>query len=84
MFGPLARLARHHLAALRMLLLFTALTGVVYPLVVTGIPQTAFPGRANGLLIEEHGRPVASSRIGRNVTPPAARGRRGPAVPDLG
>ncbi|GGU60796.1 potassium-transporting ATPase KdpC subunit [Streptomyces albospinus] len=84
MFGPLARLARPHLAALRMLLVFTALTGVVYPLVVTGIAQTAFPGRAGGALIEEHGRPVASSRIGQNFTLPAPRGRRTPAVPDPG
>ncbi|MGD3106162.1 potassium-transporting ATPase subunit C, partial [Streptomyces sp. YGL11-2] len=80
MFGSLARLARHHLVALRMLLLFTALTGVVYPLVVTGFAQAAFPGRANGSLIEEHGRPVASSRIGQNFTVPAARGGRGPAA----
>ena len=51
--------------AFLMLLLMTLLTGVVYPLVVTGISQVAFPTRANGSLIMRGDQAVGSSLIGQ-------------------
>ena len=38
---------------------FALLTGVVYPLAVTGLVQVIFPGQANGSLVERGGRPPA-------------------------
>jgi potassium-transporting ATPase KdpC subunit len=61
---------RQHLAALRMLLVFTVLTGIAYPLLVTGVAQAAFPHQANGSLVKDHGHTVASSLIGQNFDLP--------------
>ncbi|MBH1937586.1 potassium-transporting ATPase subunit KdpC [Streptomyces sp. AV19] len=61
---------RRHLSALRMLLVFTVLTGVAYPLAVTGIAQLAFRDAANGSLVEEDGRPVASALLGQSFALP--------------
>ncbi|MFB6775842.1 potassium-transporting ATPase subunit KdpC [Streptomyces sp. NPDC056352] len=61
---------RHHLAALRMLLVFTAVTGVAYPLLVTAIAQTGFSHEANGSPLATNGEVVASSLIGQNFTLP--------------
>ncbi|MFF9478032.1 potassium-transporting ATPase subunit KdpC [Streptomyces sp. NPDC014733] len=70
--------ALRHLAALRMLLVLTVLTGIAYPLLVTGIAQVAFPDRANGSTLTAHGRTVASRLIGQNFTLP----KRNPHDPD--
>jgi K+-transporting ATPase ATPase C chain len=51
--------------AVRMLVVLSVLTGIVYPLVVTGLAQVAFPWRANGSLIEEGGRILGSRLIGQ-------------------
>ncbi|MDF3289670.1 potassium-transporting ATPase subunit KdpC [Streptomyces silvisoli] len=75
MAGSLTRLLRHHLAALRMLLVFTVITGIVYPLVVTGIAQAVFPHQANGSLLKDGRRPVASSLIGQNFNLPPRKGQ---------
>ncbi len=61
--------SRQYLAALRMLLLFTVLLGVLYPLAVTAVAQV--PGlrsRANGSLITQGGQPVGSRVIGQAFT----------------
>jgi len=56
--------------AVMLLLLFTVLTGLVYPAVVTGIAQLAMPGKANGSLIESGGRPIGSALIGQAFADP--------------
>lgn len=53
-----------------MLLVLTAATGVIYPLLVTGLAQAVFPARANGSLLVEDGRAVGSRLIGQSFTDP--------------
>ncbi|MCC3766381.1 potassium-transporting ATPase subunit KdpC [Streptomyces sp. UNOC14_S4] len=66
----LPSLLRQHVSALRMLLVFTVVTGLAYPLAVAGVGRLAFPHQADGSLIEQHGRPVASSLLGQNFALP--------------
>ena len=54
---------RQHLAGLRALLVFTVITGIIYPLVMVGIAEVAFPKQANGSLVSYHGRVVGSSLL---------------------
>ena len=59
----------HLRPALVLLILFTVLTGLAYPLAVTGIAQIAFPAAANGsLLRDQGGAVVGSALIGQNFT----------------
>ncbi|MFF2405817.1 potassium-transporting ATPase subunit KdpC [Streptomyces sp. NPDC058092] len=61
---------QHHLTALRILLAFTLLTGIAYPLLVTAIAQAGLSHQADGSLLTTNGKPVASSLIGQNFTLP--------------
>jgi K+-transporting ATPase ATPase C chain len=58
------------LPALRMLVLLSVLTGILYPLVTWGIAQLAFPRAANGSLIEQNGKAVGSALIGQPFDDP--------------
>jgi K+-transporting ATPase ATPase C chain len=54
--------------ALALLVLFTLLTGVIYPFVTTGVASVLFPYQARGSLIERDGKVIGSALIGQNFT----------------
>lgn len=51
--------------ALKFLLVMTILTGIIYPLVMTGIAQVTFPSKSNGSLIIKDGKVIGSELIGQ-------------------
>jgi K+-transporting ATPase ATPase C chain len=59
---------RQLLPALVMVAIFTVITGLAYPLLVTGIAQAAFPDQADGSLVRVDGRVVGSRWIGQPFT----------------
>ena len=63
----MSRLLRN---SLMMLLVMTIITGIAYPLLVTGLSQLLFPSQANGSLIAKNGQPIGSSLIGQSFTEP--------------
>ncbi|MFI7405425.1 potassium-transporting ATPase subunit C [Streptomyces sp. NPDC049541] len=69
-------------AGLRALLVLTLVTGVIYPLVVTGIAQALFHDKANGSEIKADGKVVGSSLIGQSYNLPLKKGQQTPE-PDL-
>ena len=76
MAKPLPTALRNHLTGLRLLLLFTVLCGLAYPLAITGISQVAFSSQANGSLVKNaQGQVVGSSLIGQNFTTTSADGK---------
>ena len=56
--------------AVLLLLILTLVTGIAYPLVITGIAQVAFSNAADGSIITRDGKPVASRIIGQNFSDP--------------
>jgi len=64
----LPSIVRQHIAGLRLLLVFTVLTGIVYPVVMWGIAQVAFNHQANGSMVSFHGRVVGSSLLCQEFT----------------
>jgi K+-transporting ATPase ATPase C chain len=63
----MSRLLRN---SLMMLLVMTIITGIAYPLLVTGLSQLLFPSQANGSLIAKNGQPIGSTLIGQSFTEP--------------
>jgi K+-transporting ATPase ATPase C chain len=61
-------IVRQHVAALRGLLLFTVICGIIYPVVIFGVAQLAFHNQANGSLVSYHGRVVGSSLLCQEFT----------------
>jgi K+-transporting ATPase ATPase C chain len=59
---------RQHLAALRMLLVFTVLCGIVYPVAMWGVAQVAFKHQADGSLVTVNGKVVGSSLLCQEFT----------------
>ena len=56
--------------AVSLFVVLTVVTGVLYPLAVTGVAKAAFPHQAAGSLIVQGGKTVGSSLIGQNFTDP--------------
>jgi len=61
---------RQLLPALGMLVVFTIITGLAYPLIVTGVAQGLFAGKANGSVIERDGQLLGSALIGQPFSAP--------------
>jgi K+-transporting ATPase ATPase C chain len=56
--------------AIAILLTFTVITGVIYPVAVTAVAQVAFPGQANGSMVVVDGQTIGSSLIGQAFDAP--------------
>ncbi|MFF7636288.1 K(+)-transporting ATPase subunit C [Kitasatospora sp. NPDC008050] len=70
MARPLPALVRLHLTGLRLLLVFTVVCGLAYPLLITGIAELAFSHQANGSQLKQNGQVIGSSLLGQNFNLP--------------
>ena len=61
---------KHLVTSILALLLFTVITGLLYPFLVTAIAQIAFPGKANGSMLKRGGKTVGSELIGQPFSDP--------------
>ena len=59
---------RHLWVALRMMVLMIVLTGIIYPLFITGVAQVIFPHKANGSMVTVNGSVVGANLIGQQFT----------------
>jgi K+-transporting ATPase ATPase C chain len=75
---------RTFLIACKMTLVLTLLTGLAYPLLLTGLAQVLFPTQSNGSLIVRDGKVVGSSLIGQNFDSPRYFQSRPSAAGDKG
>ncbi len=70
-------------SVLMVFLLLTVVTGIVYPLIVTGVAQLAFPEKANGSLMPKEGGYAGSALIGQSFDDPKYFWGRLSAAPDF-
>jgi K+-transporting ATPase ATPase C chain len=75
---------RELLTSLIAIVLVTALFGIAYPLLLTGVSQLAFPGRANGSLVRSGGRVVGSSLVAQDFRVPVLGRDGGPKLDKRG
>jgi potassium-transporting ATPase KdpC subunit len=63
-------ITRNFISAILMTIVTTVILGLIYPLAITGIAQVAFPGKANGQLIERNGAVIGSKIIAQGFSSP--------------